>query len=183
MKEDLLRVAIGGASGVISTAVIMPIDTFKVQIQVQSEALGLAGQGGQVGYLRLAQRIIRDRGLASLYGGLSSALARQLFYTSARLGSYSILKARLASESGPASFFARVGLSILSGCLGAMVGNPFDVVLVRRQSSLLEGGRREGVVRAVARLAREEGVAGLWRGLGVTMVRVSLINIGQLAAF
>ena len=31
----------------------------------------------------------------------------------------------------------RVFLSMISGAMGAVVGNPFDVALVRRQASLL----------------------------------------------
>ena len=34
--------------------------------------------------------------------------------------------------------YQKLGMSLISGAFGAMVGNPFDVALVRRQASVVE---------------------------------------------
>jgi solute carrier family 25 oxoglutarate transporter 11 len=75
-----------------------------------------------------------------LYRGLDSAILRQLFYASARLGAYEILVGKLEkSKSKKASKLERAGLSFISGAFGALVGNPFDVALIRRQASIGSG--------------------------------------------
>jgi hypothetical protein len=33
----------------------------------------------------------------------------------------------------------KIGLSLVSGVFGALVGNPFDVALIRRQASISSG--------------------------------------------
>jgi solute carrier family 25 oxoglutarate transporter 11 len=75
-------------------------------------------------------------GFKTLYRGLDSAILRQLFYASARVGFYNYF-IRLYKEAGRApSNLDKVNMSIVSGALGAIIGNPFDVALIRRQASI-----------------------------------------------
>ena len=83
----LVPFAIGGISGAVATMVIQPIDTLKVQVQIVSEQLGKSSRK-QHGIFQIINRIRADKGLGVLYRGLDSAILRQLFYASARLGAY-----------------------------------------------------------------------------------------------
>lgn len=79
----------------------------------------------------------------------------------------------------------RVAMSIVSGALGAIVGNPFDVALVRRQASLINKTKTNSyhnTLHAFYRIIKDEGVLTLWKGLNITILRVVMINIGQLAS-
>lgn len=71
-----------------ATAVIQPIDTLKVQIQVISEAQGSSLSRKNRSMLRVFKNIYETKGFSVLYRGLDSAVLRQLIYASARLGSY-----------------------------------------------------------------------------------------------
>lgn len=65
---------------------------------------------------------------------------------------------------------------------GALIGNPFDVVLIRRQATISTGAIPDrNTYQAFRRIIFEEGICSLWTGLKITMLRVVLINIGQLA--
>ena len=86
--------AIGGLSGAVATLAIQPIDTLKIQIQVMSEKLGKSSRK-ELGILQIINRIRTDKGLGVLYRGLDSAILRQFFYASARLGAYEDLVQRL----------------------------------------------------------------------------------------
>jgi Mitochondrial carrier protein len=64
---------------------------------------------------------------------------RQLFYASARLGAYDSLVLKFEKDNKKLSKLEKVGISFISGAFGALVGNPFDVVLIRRQASISNG--------------------------------------------
>ncbi len=87
-RESFLHFFIGGASGATATLLIQPIDTLKVQVQVVSEQLGKTRHKKPTFVLDVVRSIYREKGLAILYRGLGSAIWRQIFYASARLGSY-----------------------------------------------------------------------------------------------
>lgn len=71
-----------------ATAVIQPIDTLKVQIQVISEQEGKNCSRKNRSMFWVLKEIYTKKGFAILYRGLDSAILRQLFYASARLGAY-----------------------------------------------------------------------------------------------
>ena len=73
---------IGGLSGMIATCVIQPIDMIKVTIQLKSE------QGQKATFGSAFSDVMSRDGIRGFYRGLDSALTRQLFYTTTRLGIY-----------------------------------------------------------------------------------------------
>jgi hypothetical protein len=42
-------------------------------------------------------------------------------------------------KKAKASKLQKVGISFISGALGALIGNPFDVALIRRQATIASG--------------------------------------------
>lgn len=95
--EAITHLAIGMISGCTGTMIIQPIDMIKVRLQIKNEEIGiLKSQGRPVGDVKLgftsmAKTIIGESGPLGLYKGLSSALMRQVFYATTRLGLYKIL--------------------------------------------------------------------------------------------
>lgn len=75
-------------------------------------------------------------GLKTLYRGLDSAIFRQLAYASARIGFYNYFVGYYQQQGIQPTNLQKVGLSMISGAIGALVGNPFDVALIRRQASI-----------------------------------------------
>ena len=71
----------GGISGSTATLIIQPIDMIKVRIQLLSE------QGHKnLNPLKVAKQIVKNDGFITLYKGLDSAILRQIFYGTTRLG-------------------------------------------------------------------------------------------------
>jgi solute carrier family 25 oxoglutarate transporter 11 len=77
--------------------------------------------------------------------------------------------------------------ALTSGAIGAFVGNPADLSLVRFQadSSLPPDQRRnyKNVFDALSRIVREEGFTSLWRGVGPTIGRAVSLNIAMMVSY
>src|SRR5689334_2482245 len=79
---------IGGLSGLTATTFIQPVDMLKVRIQIKAEDLAKSGQKGSVSPFVVMKEIHASGGIAGFYRGIDSAYARQIFYTTSRLGIY-----------------------------------------------------------------------------------------------
>lgn len=94
--ENILHLAIGMVSGCTATMIIQPIDMIKVRLQLKNEEIGIlrsqgkAVQDVKLGFFSMAKTISNESGFFGLYKGLSSALMRQVFYATTRLGLYKI---------------------------------------------------------------------------------------------
>lgn len=178
--------AIGGLSGMLATCVIQPIDIVKVRLQVRGEA-GHAN----LSPFSVAKELRAEAGFKGFYKGLDSALVRQATYTTARFGIYlnvtQQMKRNLPEGQESISFGQRCLASLIAGGLGSFFGNPADLALIRLQtdSTLPPDQRRnyKNVVDAFTRIAREEGITALWKGVGPTMVRAMSLNLGMLGPY
>lgn len=177
-----LKFAFGGLSGCGAAACVQPMDLVKNRMQV-------SGEGGQAklynNSLDCARQILRTEGVNGLYTGLSASLARQLSYTTVRLGVYNCLLEMNTTEQGQLpGFAAKVGMGLTAGGLGAFCGTPADVALVRMcvDNRLPVNERRNyrSVFDAWRRIAGEEGIATLWSGCGPTIARAMVVNVCQL---
>lgn len=86
----------------------------------------------------------------------------------------------------PLPLWQKAAAGLTAGGLGALVGSPADLSLIRMQSdSTLPAAQRrnyKGVGDALIRIIREDGVGGLFRGAGPTVVRAMSLNMGMLAS-
>jgi len=132
--------------------------------------------------------LVRTQGVGALYKGLSAGLLRQATYTTARLGIYNNLSIQAAeyNKGQPVPLWQKAACGLAAGGLGALVGTPADLTLLRMQAdtTLPADQRRnyKGVGDALARIVREEGAGGLFTGAGPTVVRAMALNMGMLAS-
>jgi solute carrier family 25 (mitochondrial oxoglutarate transporter), member 11 len=85
------------------------------------------------------------------------------------------------------SFPGKVAAGLLAGGCSAIIGNPFDMAMVRMQADgrVPPEHRRnyKNGVDAIYRVIKEEGVATLWRGCIPTISRGMVITASQLAVY
>jgi solute carrier family 25 oxoglutarate transporter 11 len=117
---------------------------------------------------------------------------RQVVYGTARLGFFftfeDALKARAKKNGRESITLSERGLAALAaGGLGAFIGNPTEVILVRMQSDgsrpLAQRANYHSALDALMRISRNEGIAALWSGATPMIVRAMSTNLGQLATF
>ena len=180
----VMNFAFGGISGSTATLAIQPLDMIKVRIQLLSE-LGRKN----LSFISVGREIVKESGFGYLYKGLDSAIVRQLFYGTTRLGLfYSFLDYfKKKNHTGEATIIQKSISSFFAGGIAAFVSNPADLILVRIQAdgTLPKEQRRnyKNVFDGIFRVVKEEGFTKLWRGCTPTIARACTINLALLAPF
>ncbi|XP_057958962.1 mitochondrial uncoupling protein 5 [Malania oleifera] len=142
----------------------------------------------RVGLVTVGVRIVQQEGVAALFSGVSATVLRQTLYSTTRMGLYDVLKQKWTDPStGNMPLVRKIGAGLVAGGIGAAVGNPADVAMVRMQADgrLPPAQRRNytSVVDAITRMSKQEGVTSLWRGSSLTVNRAMLVTASQLASY
>lgn len=179
-----------------------PLDLIKVRMQLQGEAptarpaFALANAGlptAQIprpGPISVGIRVVRTEGIPALFSGVSATVLRQVLYSTTRMGLYEMLKEQLqepGAKPGSLPLVKKIAAGLVAGGIGAAVGNPADVAMVRMQADgrLPVNQRRNysSVADAIARMVRQEGVTSLWTGSSLTVQRAMIVTASQLATY
>jgi len=160
-----------------------PLDTIRVQMQIDSQG-GAARQYS--GSLDAAVKISQRNGLQrGLYAGLSAAFLRQWTYGACRMGIYTFMLNQARDQTGKEpSLASKLGYGVISGGIGAFVGTPSELSLVRMTADsklpVAEQRSYTSVVNCCVRVAREEGFTALWRGASITIMRACVLASLQM---
>ena len=160
---------------------MQPVDLIKTRIQV-------VGKAQNIGAITIMKNLIKNEGVMKLYSGLSASLMRQAIYGTARLGLHRVFTNKLKERNnGHITFFASTVSSLTSGALAGMIGNPFDIALIRMQADGLrpESEKRgyKNCFHALYRITNDEGILTLWRGCLPMIFRAMAMNFGMLASY
>lgn len=162
----------------------MPLDTAKVRLQLQG-----GGGGKYRGLLGTCVTIAKEEGAGALWKGLEPGLHRQVMYGGLRIGLYEPVKQAFVGKDhvGDVPLHLKIASGLTTGAIAITVASPTDLVKVRMQS---EGKKAPGepkkyanAFKAYGIIAREEGMAGLWKGLGPNIARNAIINAAELASY
>ena len=175
----------GGSAAVVATMCVHPFDLLKTRVQMQVVPAGHP----RLGSVQMARQIVTEGGITKLYAGLSAAIMRQAVYGTARLGLndqiVKVLKDRNGGHALPV--YQKILASMVSGAVGGLAGNPFDIAMVRMQADgQAPVEQRRGytnVFTAVGRITKEEGLLTLWRGSIPMVFRAIAMNVGMLVSY
>ncbi|KAH8322321.1 hypothetical protein KR059_012631 [Drosophila kikkawai] len=170
----------GGLAGMMATCIVQPLDLVKVRMQL--------AVGEHKNTVDCFTRVIKAEGFTALYSGLTASLMRQATYTTARMGFYQMEVEKYKKRYAQApTVWASMGMGMMAGAIGAIIGNPAEVALIRMMADnrLPPAERRnyKNVVDAFVRIVGEEGVLNLWRGCTPTIGRAMIVNMVQLASY
>jgi len=192
MWKSFCAGAIAAMAGGLATH---PIDVIKVRQQLAHSTTAITSwvaKNRTTSFAATARSVVTKEGPAGLYQGITAGLLRQTSFVGTKFLLYEQCKQMCVSQDvlqdeKVLSFSDRVGCGLCAGVGGAVVGNPFDLALVRMQA---DGQLRAEIRRnyshgvdAVVRITREEGVATLWRGCEATIARGAIITASQFAVY
>lgn len=157
-----------------------PLDLAKVRLQTASQ------RGQSLG--SMVYQIIKNEGFFKIYSGLTASLLRQATYSTARFGVYEFLKETYVDHYKVTPTTAvLLPMSMVSGALGGLVGNPSDVVNIRMQndSTLPKEQRRnyKNAFDGIYRIVKEESTLSLFRGLTPNLIRGILMTASQVVTY
>ncbi|GAB1315655.1 Mitochondrial phosphate carrier protein [Madurella fahalii] len=161
------RYALAGAVCCSFThAILTPIDIIKTRIQLDPQSYNR----GIVGGLRW---VVAGEGAGALALGLGPTVAGYFLQGGFKFGGYEFLKASaidaLGYDAASANRYAvYLGSSALAEIAGDLALCPFEAVRIRLVS---QPGFARGLWDGLARMAGEEGVHGLYSGLGPILMK------------
>jgi|EP00927_Polykrikos_kofoidii_P071127 hypothetical protein len=189
----------------VASIVFNPCDVVKTKLQTQNQLSTDVSKRLYTSSLHCARRVIAEDGLIrGLWSpGLSATIARDIINGGIRMGGFPSIMRNMheslpwADPSMPPSFSTKVLAGILAGFVGALVGNPTDVVKVRLQSEAgtvkdgvyvtgLKKGQppSPGTLGCLRQIVEADGVrTGLFRGAGTNCIRAALITSAQMSTF
>nr|GMD60916.1 nicotinamide adenine dinucleotide transporter 1, chloroplastic [Ipomoea batatas] len=180
-KGVLCNAGAGAAAGVIAATFVCPLDVIKTRFQVHGlPKLGNTNIRGSliVGSL---EQIFQREGLRGMYRGLSPTVLALLPNWAVYFTIYEQLKSFLCSDDESHKLSIGANMLAAAGAGGAttIATNPLWVVKTRLQTQGMRAGvvPYRGTLSALRRIAREEGIRGLYSGLVPALAGISHVAI------
>ena len=197
----------GAIAGTVAAAVVCPLDVLKTRLQVSSAVRDASTGDKYLSTYGALKRIVRHEGVVGLYRGLGPTVAALLPNWGVYFSAYGALKRVLsppssartdggdvgtsgADENGvgevkEANHVAHVLAAAGAGAATILVTNPLWVAKTRLQvqhSKALAGALPKrahytSTVDALTRMAREEGLRGLYSGFGPSLIGIAHVII------
>ncbi|KAI5196079.1 hypothetical protein E4T38_08675 [Aureobasidium subglaciale] len=161
----------GAVAGGVEATITYPFEYAKTSTQLRS-------QGGQSSTIQALRSVVATQGLSGIYTGCSALVVGTALKAGVRFLAFDTIKARLVNERGQLSTSA----GILAGSIAGAVESVLAVTPTERiKTALIDDGkgakRFQSTPHAVGILIREQGIAGLYRGLSATSaVRMGSYN-------
>eukprot|EP00455_Lapot_gusevi_P030927 TRINITY_DN3334_c0_g1_i2.p1 TRINITY_DN3334_c0_g1~~TRINITY_DN3334_c0_g1_i2.p1 ORF type:complete len:300 (-),score=11.27 TRINITY_DN3334_c0_g1_i2:40-939(-) len=165
--------AAGGFSGLVVSLWLGPLELVKCRLQAKHTA-GLYRTP-----LHCVRTIYAEEGLAAFSKGFAPTVLRESLGTAMYFSTYEVV-CRLLTPEGK----TRQELGALSMvCAGSAAGVgywlsifPFDLIKSRLQTDISQSSHKVSVARSLINLCRQEGLGGMYRGIGITLVRAVPAN-------
>ena len=167
----------GAIAGAAQVFIITPVDLFKIQLQL-AKSSGARVAGGPVA---IAQRVIRQGGLLSLWRGLGVTLLRDSPSYGVYFWVYDKSAAALRAQSSLPEASVDFAAGGIAGQVSWTVCYPADVIKTRVQGAPLD--MKMGALECAKELWRREGAAPFFRGIETTLVRAFVVNGAIFASY
>lgn len=121
--------------------------------------------------------------MKSFYKGITAAYFREAVYTSIRIGLYEHCRALVGADNKDAAFVGvrKFLAGGMSGFLGSIAGNPFDVLKTRMMAS--EGKLQLSMWKHGAEIMKNQGFYGFYRGIDSNVLRAVTLNATKMGVY
>ena len=180
-----------GTAASVAVTLTHPADTVKTRMQLLGELATATRPSPYKSTFHCFAETMRTEGIRSLYRGLGTAVIREFVLNCVRVGLFEPVLACLHDPAnGPAPVHTRFAAGLATGCCGAIVTNPLDLLKTRMQAQA--GGANAavghqhgytGIGDGIQRMLIEEGFASAYKGVTASMMRLALGSAAQLTAY
>jgi solute carrier family 25 (adenine nucleotide translocator) protein 4/5/6/31 len=184
-KSFVVDFMIGGTSAAVSKTLVAPIERVKLLLQVQDANKKIPVDQRYNGIGDCFTRVIKEQGFATLWRGNLANVIRYFPTQALNFACkdyYKTIFCPYNPKTEPVKFF--MGNMASGGAAGATsltVVYPLDFARTRLAADVGAGGDREftGLVDCLAKVAKNDGPLGLYRGFGISVVGI----IGYRASY
>ena len=169
--------AAGVIAGAAQVVIIAPVDLFKIQLQLAKSS----GESAFGGPAAVAQRVMRQGGVLSLWRGLGVTLLRDSPSYGVYFWVYDRTVAALRAQSSLPEASVDFAAGGVAGQVSWFVCYPADVIKTRVQGAPL--GTKLGAYECAKGLWQREGMAPFFRGIETTLVRAFVVNGAIFASY
>jgi solute carrier family 25 (adenine nucleotide translocator) protein 4/5/6/31 len=168
----------GGISAAVSKTVVAPIERVKLLLQLQAVQFNLAADQKYKGIIDCFVRVNSEQGMVSFWRGNFANVLRY-FPTQALNFAFKDTYKKWLCPYNPATEFWKffAGNMASGGAAGAtslMFVYPLDFARTRLATDVGKGDSREfkGLVDCIMKIAKSDGIYGLYRGFGISVVGI-----------
>ncbi|KAK4801042.1 hypothetical protein SAY86_021529 [Trapa natans] len=157
----------GACAGVSSTICTYPLELVKTRLTIQ--------RGVYKGLLDAFVKIAREEGLSELYRGLAPSLIGVIPYAATNYFAYDTLRKayRKAFKQEKIGNIETLLIGSAAGAISSSATFPLEVARKHMQVGALSGRQvYKNVLHALASILEQEGVQGLYRGLGPSCMKL-----------
>ena len=188
-KNFMLDFFIGGISAAVSKTVVAPIERVKLLLQVQDANPNIPVEMRYQGINDCFSRVIKEQGFGSLWRGNLANVVRYFPTQALNFACKDFYKQTLcpySPKTQPGMFF--IGNCASGGAAGATsltVVYPLDFARTRLAADVGSGGEREfnGLVDCLKKSAGKDGVKGLYRGFGISVIGIVAYRASYFGMF
>ncbi|KAJ5143097.1 Mitochondrial carrier protein [Penicillium bovifimosum] len=164
------RLICGGAAGITSVTITYPLDIVRTRLSIQSASFADLGNEG---------------GIKALYRGIAPTVAGVAPYVGLNFMTYESVRTYLTPEGDAnPSPYRKLLAGAISGAVAQTCTYPFDVLRRRFQINTMSGMGYQytSIWDAVRVIVAEEGLRGLFKGIGPNLLKVAPITSMDIAA-
>ena len=133
-----------------------------------------------MGVSQAIKAIYATSGYNAFYKGLSAAYMRESVYTSTRIGLYEHAKKLVGATGKDSTLLQKFAAGALSGALGSILGNPFDVLKTRMMA---DAESRLSVFTHISDINKNSGFKGFYKGLDANIMRAMVLNATKMGVY
>ncbi|KAJ7547481.1 hypothetical protein O6H91_08G088000 [Diphasiastrum complanatum] len=168
----------GGVAGAVSKTCTAPLARLTILFQIQGMHAD-AASSRQASILREASRIMREEGIRAFWKGNGVTVIHRLPYSAVSFFSYEKYKMIFTDmfnvRSSQESIGVGMGMRLLAGgaagITAATITYPLDLVRTRLAAQT-NVKYYNGIIHTLITISRDEGLKGIYRGMGTTLLGV-----------
>uniref|UniRef100_A0A7S1SWZ6 Mitochondrial carrier protein n=1 Tax=Tetraselmis chuii TaxID=63592 RepID=A0A7S1SWZ6_9CHLO len=161
-SQPVQKVTAGCISGALAAAVFNPFDLVKTRLQAKTAAPQSMGS--------IIKTVVAENGVTGLWRGTVPSAIRAGVLTAAQCATYDVTKRKMIAMTGWGdNMGTQLLTSMATGLITTTATAPVDTIKSR---VFVEGASGGGSMATVMRIARNEGMAGFFKGWSAQYLRL-----------
>jgi len=160
----------GSFAGLIQTSVLCPTEAIKCKLQSQTAVN--KSEMKYKGVFDCFKKVFQESGFRGIYTGLGATIGREVPAFGVYFSSYEIVKDRLDKVGGVSAFQSSFIAGGFAGVSSWGIVYPVDVI----KSNIQVTGTKDSSLTVGRKIFLNQGMKGLYRGFGPTILRAFPVN-------